>query len=266
MKKTLSVFLISALSYFNAQITVFNETFESSVVPLLPTGWISQDLDGNGSGWVTDDGPATTDPMGFSGKICGGYESTPDNLLISPSISIPVGGSVALNFKIGTYTVGGILPFDNRYAVYVLPATDTFTTAAVPVLSELTIANDIAKAMLIDLSGFAGQNIKIYFRHFNSVDKGIILLDDILIAQNVLSTSEVDYFDKIIVSPNPVVDVLYLKTKSKIRSAVIYDLSGRKINSKLNDNKVDVRDLNSGTFIITIETDKEKITKKFIKK
>lgn len=66
--------------------------------------------------------------------------------------------------------------------------------------------------------------------------------------------------------PNPTSDLLYIKSDSKIKGIEIYDVSGKKINVTWNDNKVDVKGIPSGAYIINIQTENGKITKKFIKK
>ena len=66
--------------------------------------------------------------------------------------------------------------------------------------------------------------------------------------------------------PNPVSDLLNIKSNSKIDRVEVYDISGKKINVILNDNKVDVTNLPAGSYIINIEIKEGKITKKFIKK
>ncbi len=66
--------------------------------------------------------------------------------------------------------------------------------------------------------------------------------------------------------PNPVTDYLNIKSDSKVKNVEVYDISGRNMNSSLTGDKVDVRNLNSGNYIINIETKEGKISKKFLKK
>ena len=66
--------------------------------------------------------------------------------------------------------------------------------------------------------------------------------------------------------PNPTSDFLYIKSDEKIKSISVTDMSGRKMNEKLNGNSVDVRSLQTGTYLISIETAAGKSTEKFIKK
>lgn len=73
--------------------------------------------------------------------------------------------------------------------------------------------------------------------------------------------------NKIELYPNPVQDVLNIKTNEKIERIDIYDMSGRRINSTINlQNRIDLKDLKSGDYIIEIMTDKNKYQDKIIKK
>lgn len=85
--------------------------------------------------------------------------------------------------------------------------------------------------------------------------------------QSTLGTKEIySSVKEITVSPNPTSDFLFIKAKSNINKIEIFDISGRKMNSKLDGDKVDVRNLQTGSYIITVETKEGKTTEKFIKK
>ncbi|KFF12267.1 hypothetical protein IW15_11955 [Chryseobacterium soli] len=82
-----------------------------------------------------------------------------------------------------------------------------------------------------------------------------------------LGTNEViSAKEGVIIHPNPVVDYLTVKSDSKVNKVEVYDMTGRNMNSILNGDKVDVTNLNSGSYIINIETKEGKVSKKFIKK
>lgn len=66
--------------------------------------------------------------------------------------------------------------------------------------------------------------------------------------------------------PNPTSDILNIKTDSKINSVSVFDISGKKVNVKLDGDKVDVRSLPAGTYLINVETKDGISTEKFIKK
>lgn len=68
------------------------------------------------------------------------------------------------------------------------------------------------------------------------------------------------------IAPNPVSEILHIKSKEKILSVSIYDMSGRRFKTALSTNKVDVRALPVGTYLINVETKDGISTEKFIKK
>ncbi|WP_291883364.1 T9SS type A sorting domain-containing protein [Chryseobacterium sp.] len=68
------------------------------------------------------------------------------------------------------------------------------------------------------------------------------------------------------VYPNPTSDILNIKSDSKINAVSVVDLTGRKLDVKLEGDKVDVKKLPAGTYLINIETKDGISTEKFIKK
>ncbi|KFF12269.1 hypothetical protein IW15_11965 [Chryseobacterium soli] len=84
---------------------------------------------------------------------------------------------------------------------------------------------------------------------------------------SVLGTTEVfSSVKEITVSPNPTSDYLFIKTKSKVSAVEIFDLTGRKIVSTTETDRVDVKNLEPGNYIIKIQTKEGVTTEKFIKK
>lgn len=68
------------------------------------------------------------------------------------------------------------------------------------------------------------------------------------------------------VFPNPTTEILNIKTKDRVKSVAVYDMSGKKVEVKLNGNSIDVKNLENGAYMISIETNKEIQSLKFIKK
>lgn len=84
----------------------------------------------------------------------------------------------------------------------------------------------------------------------------------------VLSTKDDVKMIKNMVSiyPNPTSDILNIKTDSKINAVSVVDITGKKVNVKLENDKVDVRNLPAGIYLINVETKDGISTEKFIKK
>lgn len=88
------------------------------------------------------------------------------------------------------------------------------------------------------------------------------------ITVNVTNTLGTDKFDRIAftIYPNPVSDILNIKTQDEVLNVMIYDISGRQINTRINNNQIDVSDLTKGFYIINVVTDRASYQQKFIKK
>lgn len=83
----------------------------------------------------------------------------------------------------------------------------------------------------------------------------------------VLGTTEVfSNIKEIAVSPNPTLDYLFIKAKSKVNKIEVFDVAGRKMNVSSNEERVDVRGLQTGNYIIKVETKEGITSQKFIKK
>ncbi len=97
-----------------------------------------------------------------------------------------------------------------------------------------------------------------------SVDNFIVKFSN----STLLSTSEVSNISKasFFIYPNPTVDIINIKTDKKIKSFSIIDFSGRVMDAKNVDNKIDVSHLQSGTYILSVETSDGIVSEKFIKK
>jgi hypothetical protein len=86
------------------------------------------------------------------------------------------------------------------------------------------------------------------------------------IIQNSLDLQENDYLNHIIVYPNPVKDILHFKTEYNIIKIEVYDIVGRIISSNsVEENKVDLRELKTGNYILKLFTEKGILNTKIIK-
>jgi Leucine-rich repeat (LRR) protein len=86
--------------------------------------------------------------------------------------------------------------------------------------------------------------------------------------RNVLAVSETKTGkENISIYPNPVQDILYIKTSEEIIKAEIYDASGRILNTTgVKTNSVNVAELAKGNYIIKLFTKDKTMILKFIKK
>ncbi|MDN3695156.1 DUF5074 domain-containing protein [Chryseobacterium tructae] len=81
---------------------------------------------------------------------------------------------------------------------------------------------------------------------------------------STLATAEVKKLE-FGIYPNPVTDILYIKTQEKVVSVAIYDISGKLINTQFNNGQVNVSSLPKGMYILKAVTDKAVYQQKLIK-
>ncbi|UWX61673.1 T9SS type A sorting domain-containing protein [Chryseobacterium oranimense] len=177
--------------------------------------------------------PVTTGTAGFY-NIPLGTATYPANTWISVSFTYnKTTGACSWTYPEGTYT------FSNA-AYTVSPG---LTPTQLDFISLTNTGNTVANQSAVD-------NINLSFVNVTTLD-----------TNEVKSSRE-----SLSIYPNPVVDYLTVKSDSKVSKVEVYDMAGRKTNTTLNGDKVDVTHLNSGNYIINIETKEGKTSKKFIKK
>jgi uncharacterized repeat protein (TIGR01451 family) len=83
----------------------------------------------------------------------------------------------------------------------------------------------------------------------------------------ITGTSDNDKFNSIKIFPNPALNCIMIEVNSKA-TIEIFNINGQiieKIISRSDETEVDLTDLSSGVYIVRVKTDKEIVTKKFIK-
>ncbi|MGE6396177.1 choice-of-anchor J domain-containing protein [Chryseobacterium scophthalmum] len=295
MKKILLLSALLGLGLLNAQSTLFQENWDGQGPGI--GSWTLYNVDGltpidpfdaNNDGlpalvtnaWnvlsltqIQNSGPnlATyTYPAGATGMagnvaVANSWydpAGTANDWLVSPQINIPA-GATGVNLTWSATSMGAAAYLEN-YKVYISTTGNqvaNFTT----ILKTVTNESVTGTYHTVNLNSYVGQNVYIAFRD-DSNDEYIMLLDNIKITSaNTLATNDIvkkqTYF-----SPNPTSDFFNIKTNSKINAVSVADLTGKKVNVKLDGDKVDVRSLPAGTYLISIETKDGVSTEKFIKK
>ena len=142
--------------------------------------WTFVDKDGDGYNWDWNElGEA---PVAYEGAGCiysNSYVNyvgavNPDNWAISPEFTIPENAaSATLSWYAGPQDPDWVA---EHYGVYVGTGTDT---ANYTQLFEETISYSDYKNTTVDLTAYAGQTIRVAFRHFNCTDMFILKLDQV---------------------------------------------------------------------------------------
>ena len=182
MKKITLLFSICAFlmaNVINAQTVVWSSDLEDL------TGWGNvQDLDGDTNNWGFYNPGALSIAVGFSGIYASSasYSSngalTPDNLLFTPTMSIPE-EAVVITYKMkvaASYTPD----FAENFTVYVY---DDATGPSIdsPIYTETLSAGGAGTAKLISAevpATFAGKTVRFIIRHHDCTNQDSIMVDD----------------------------------------------------------------------------------------
>lgn len=238
----------------------FNEGFENGL-----GCWMTIDADGDGYNWMT------ADQMGFtptahsgSGVMCspswiGGTVLNSDNWLISPAITIPSEGAVLEWWAWGQDA--------SDYAEHYQVRTST-SGSSVADFTGMEYEGDVAAPKTWEkhqrsLNAFAGQNVRIAFRHLCS-NMFWLFIDDVKITAggtsgiDELNTANIDFY------PVPVESKLYIS--EEVREVSVVDVNGRVVVSDKNTRVIDMSDLANGVYFVRAITDNGVATKKIVKK
>lgn len=254
--------LISGYAVFSQNV-IYKEDFETASGR---NSWENVDRDGDDQKWefYDDEMPA------FTGWYATSWSwfleaFTPDNTLTSPAVTLPQSQDLLwLKFKVGAFDEE---IYEEHYAVYIIPANSTFTGQETPVFEETLDAGytQTAKNININITSFAGQNVKVVLRHYNCTDIAFIAIDDIEIVETPgLEVSDANKINAQ-VYPNPTSDFIKIKGVDKIQKIRIFDLSGKMVLEN-QASEADIRKLPAGQYILNVHTDSEIISKKIIKK
>lgn len=113
------------------------------------------------------------------------------------------------------------------------------------------------------------QKWQVIFRRSDSgdiTDGGTVHVDNILVSQSeILSTNNKNAFE-FSAYPNPVNDVLYINAKEPISKVEIFDLLGKSVLTQLNvTNEINVSSLNKSMYLVKLTSENGVSTKKFLK-
>lgn len=82
----------------------------------------------------------------------------------------------------------------------------------------------------------------------------------------ITDISDINSNVDITITPNPAINSLFINGLNEIAKISIYDLNGNLLYSKVSNNyQLDIKDYQSGVYIVKIETANEIVTRKFIK-
>ncbi|RQO39297.1 hypothetical protein DBR39_09950 [Chryseobacterium sp. KBW03] len=267
--KLLFMFLVSSI-LGNAQI--LTETFQGTTFP--PTGWTTgTNVAARPWGFTTTifnaSGQTTFNITGGKSAGIGWIAQAQDAHLTSPSFSLVGTTNPVLKFnaKIGyEYMVSPNPNGDLKVEV----STDGGTVwNQVWVEENYGVYTDYETlAITVSLTPYAGQaNVKFRFRYVAN-DADSLSIDDIqVLASATLSTQEASAKAKSVtdIYPNPTKGEVNIKTDKKIKSAIVFDISGKSLINN-NSERIDISSLPKGTYLLKVDfSDGTSTTEKVIK-
>jgi hypothetical protein len=186
MKKKLLALALVATGLTKAQTILLSQDFSTASPPSLPSGWLQNNLDGltpstsiatfsfGTNAWVSANLSTTYPTYGKVGASTSWYSPAgiANDWLISPQFSVSAG--VYLEWE----AVVADISFPDGYVVLVSPTGGTATTAFTSSVLTITAENDTWTSRSVNLSAFAGQNIRVAFVN-NSNDMDRLFLDNI---------------------------------------------------------------------------------------
>lgn len=297
MKKILLLSSLLGLVFFNAQTTIFEDSFETYADFAYTTGavggWTLTDLDLKAS-YVMQNStfptqgtpksflvfnragivPVTTSTQtqartGNKSMACFNVSVAPfinNDWLISPQMTL---GSTGNNVSFWAKPLNALYGLEK---FNILVSTTNATTTSFTPINPTTVVtpslNEWAQ-YTFNLDAYAGQSVRIAIQCVSD-DQFALFVDDFKVTTTgaVLGTSDISNPSKSLVTiyPNPATNFVSVKSESKINNIKIFDISGKSINVKLDGDKIDVRNLPAGAYLINIETKDGISTEKFIKK
>ncbi len=286
--KKITLLLCLTLSFaLSAQTILFSEDFEGETIDATTfANWTGADQDGDGELFeVADVVGQAIEASPLVGLIADSdsWESgnpnspmTPNNYLISNNTIDLTGASDAeLMFTIGTYQSNGTF-LEDRLAVYISTSNDPAVIEGETPVYDSTVgaatpADDgganSAVNVIVDISAFEGQSVYIAFRHFDTFDHNSVLIDNIQVTTNALSTDEFSVND-VKHFFNYDTKVLTLNSQIALKDVVLYNVLGQEAYRSFVNANVSTQDLSglqSGVYIAKINsTDNKSKTIKLV--
>lgn len=297
MKKLLLLLVAFATISLTAQVTVFEDDFETEVVDATTYAkWTVSDEDGDGENFEVADFAAafdaTSHPMLLTGLGLdsdsweGGTAYSPNNYITTTDAIDLTGasGTITLSFLVGAYQVDGSFIAD-QYSIYMTSTnvaadiefeTPLYTgTLADVMTASAGDGSDSAVTQTIDLSSLAGAgSYYLTLRHHDTFDENSVLFDNILLtADAVVAVEDNILSSSVNIYPTAVDTEFTINNRSTIalNTASIFDVNGRLIaqhdlNGLVGQKSISIASLNAGLYFVELASDNGKAVKKIVKK
>ena len=284
----ISLTATNAVGSSNATASIYifdcSRTFEAPASFDFDNGigcWTNLDLDGDGLAWSDIDeefhamgygygeaGPSFAHNSSASAMISWGLypsygwiyyayfglgtEVSADDLVYSPAVTVPQG-----QWHL-TYYASSPLGDAPSYSVLVSTEANPTSVSDFTVLRQLSplsldrMGEDYYTEGSIDLSAYAGQTVRIAFRHQNASGASGLIIDDVTFEQGPASTGINGAADAAIsVYPNPAIDQITVDAQGVSRVQVM-DAAGRIVLEGTEAGRYDISHLAAGSYLVRV--------------
>ncbi|MDR1758131.1 MAG: choice-of-anchor J domain-containing protein [Bacteroidales bacterium] len=225
--------------------------------------WTMIDADGDGDNWFIGTLSETETVLASYSYVDDNPYFTPDNWIVSPALRIPATGA-NIQWRAAAFSAD----FPEKYGVYV-STTNNDPNSFTLLFSEIITSEDFVQRTVNIPANFANQQVYIAFRHFESIDKYILLIDEVAVTKGGNSVKAMNDNDKtMLVYPNPARDRLTIVGTEPINRVEIIDLLGKTlyVSSVSNEPEtmIDISKLARGTYVVRVQTAKGIVMKKVV--
>lgn len=182
---------------------------------------------------------------------------TPDQWMITPQLIIPQSGAKL------TYYVGGVGEmYGDKYSIYVSTGGNQASDflANQPVSTETPTSAEFT-LKTVNLSAYAGQTIRIGFRHYDCTDGYWLIFDDISVTDNA-GINSAD--QNISIYPNPTSNEVTVAVEN-LKDITVMDVTGRVVMTTTNST-VNMSNLSQGVYMFRVATANGTFNQKVVKK
>ena len=246
----------------------FTENFENG----MPSCWSILDQDGDGYTWEHSFEPVSyysnidlsgSGNNGSDGFVMSGSYSnvngalTPDNWLITPALVIPSNGA-----KLTWYVSAIDADYAEEY--YEVMLSTSLTPSSFTSVFNETLQSDEWEQRSVNISGnYAGQNVYVAFRNYNTNDIFLMKIDDISVTPG---TGVENHETTTSIYPNPANNVLNITSNENINHVEVFNMMGQMVGAyEANDvnTQINTTAFANGVYTVKIETENGTSTKKF---
>ena len=270
----------------NAQNILFEDDFESYTATDnvgedtdIPETYLSYDQDGDGYNWGISNPLNYTQSASYLEFFTGNFIVSasyltlgeagnggtgilddpanilsPDNILVTPMISIPAGATgIELSYVVGSGSDPNY--FAETYSVQVTTSSDVADILAATPILDTTLLFVGSESVYLSLNDYAGQDVYISFRHYNCTDMFTLGIDNIKVEAATLALEDIQSLG-FSYGPNPVNNVLNMSADTAIENVSVLNLLGQEVMNVTPNAlqaSIDTSDLDAGVYLVDVK-------------